>query len=183
MVASVLLPVLLESCSKPIQPEIQKPRLFISLRDDSGKTVMGATVRLYKNVADTGITKISDSSGAVLFTELEPTLYHWLAEKGCKTNRISQTSLNRDLIPDAVLYGYSVLSETGALKVVNNTPDIYKLYDSLFTVNIHKDTPYTGYWRVGSHLLHTQKIDPTAIIKDTLISIRCGDTTILNLPF
>jgi hypothetical protein len=119
----------------------------------------------------------------VIFYDLDVALYYWLAEKGCKTNRVSQTTLNRALIPNAILYGYSVLSETGTLKIINNSPEPYKLSDSLFNITIYKDTPYIAYRRVGSYLIHSEKINYPVMGKDTLINIRCGDTCFLNLPY
>jgi len=90
------------TCSKKQVVDI-KPRLFITLKDTAGNSISGATVKLYKNILDTGITKISDSTGVVFFTNLEPEIYYWLATKGCKTNLNSQTTLNRKLIDNVVL--------------------------------------------------------------------------------
>lgn len=179
---------LLIMCSKPaIIPDLIQPRLFITLKDDSGRSVTGATVRLYKNAGDTGITQLSDSTGVVIFSGLDTVLYYWLAEKGCQTNRVSQTSLNYSLVPNAILYGYSVLTETGTLKIINNSPEPYKVSDSLFNPlfdsTIRKDTPYIAYRRVASYLIHSEKLSTPGIGKDTLIKIKCGDTSVLNLPF
>lgn len=171
------------SCSTPIKEEIKKPTLLIKTRDDSGKVISGAIVRLYKNISDSGLTKISDSTGLVIFSELDPVLYYWLAVKGCKTNRISQMTINRALIPGAVHYGYSVLAETGTLKIINNSTDVYKVSDSLFNITVKKDSPYIVHRRVRSYLVHTEKISTPGIGKDTLIRIRCGDTSVINLPF
>jgi len=91
-IAALLIGLFLVTCSKKQESDI-KPRLLITLKDTSGNAVAGASVRLYKNTTDTGITKISDSTGVVIFTDLEPTVYYWLATKGCKTNHNSQTTL------------------------------------------------------------------------------------------
>jgi hypothetical protein len=170
-------------CSNPVKKELGKPTLRIKIRDDSGKIISGATVRLYKNVSDSGFTKISDSAGLVIFSDLELALYYWLAQKGCKTNRISQMSLNQVLVPGAVHYGYSILAETGALEIINNSSEAYLVSDSLFNITINKDTPYIAYRRVRSYLIHSEKISTPGVGKDTLISIRCGDTSIINLPY
>ena len=178
-----LISALLIRCAKPIEKEIRKPSLYITLKTDSGKSVPGATVRLYKNINDPGITQVSDSTGVVIFHELEIAQYHWLAEKGCKTNRISQTTLNRPMVANGILYGYSVMAETGTLKVVNNSPESYKVSDSLFNITINKDTPYIGHRRVRSYLIRSEKISTPGIGKDTLIKIKCGDTLVLNIPY
>jgi hypothetical protein len=170
-------------CSKPIKEKIAKPMLLITLRNDTGKSVPGALVRLYKNVTDTGITKISDSTGVVLFSELDPELYYWFAKKDCATNRVSQVSLDRPLLPGVVLYGYSVMVETGTLKIINNSPEAYNVSDSFFKVTVKKDTPFIIHQRVRSYLVHSERVNTPGIGKDTLIRIKCGDTSILNLPY
>ena len=182
LIISPLICLFLINCSKT-QEIILQPRLFITLKDDTGKSVAGATVRLYKNAQDTGITQISDSTGFVIFDSLEAKLYYWLAQKGCKTNRNSQTTLNRPLVPTAILYGYSVLSETGTLEITNTSTEPYKVSDTLFKITLSKDTPYIAYPKVGSYLIHHEKVSAPGIGKDTLIQIRCGDTTRLRLPY
>lgn len=172
----------LATCTK-VQEENIKPGLLITLKDTSGNSIAGATVRLYKNETDTGITKLSDSTGVVIFTELEPVLYYWLATKGCKTNRNSQTSLNRVLLPNVVLYGYSVLTETGMLRITNSSTEPYLVTDSVFKATVYIDTSYISYPKVGSYLIHSEKLSTPGIGKDTLIQISCGDTTIINLPY
>ncbi len=159
------------------------PRLLITLRNDTGGIVSGATVRLYKNVFDAGITKISDSTGIVIFNDLEEELYYWLAEKGCQTNRNSQTTLNRILIPDVILYGYSVLSETGTLIITNHSPEPYKVSDSLFNITLNSDTPFITYPKVSSYTIHSEKVSTPGVGKDTLVHITCADTVRINLPY
>lgn len=168
-------------CAKN-QDIILKPRLLITLRDEAGKKVPGATVRLYKSEQDSGITQISDTTGTVIFNNLEEELYYWLAVKGCKTNRNSQNTLNRPLIQDAILYGSSVLSETGTLKITNTSTEPYQVSDSLFNI-ILNDTPYIAFPKVGSYVIHSEKVSTPGIGKDTLIKIRCGDTTSIRLPY
>ena len=140
-------------------------------------------MRLYKSANDSGITQISDTTGIVLFSDLDAALYYWLAEKGCKTNRNSQTTLNTELIPGVVLYGYSVLSETGILKITNSSPEPYNVSDSLFNITLSRDTPYIAYPVIGSYLIHSEKVSTPGAGKDTLIQITCGDTSFLNLPY
>lgn len=160
-----------------------KPSLFITLKDEAGKKVSGATVRLYKNEQDSGITQISDTTGFVFFQNLEAEQYYWLAQKGCKTNRNSQNTTNRALIPDVVLYGYSVLSETGILKIINTDAEPYKVSDSLFKITISRDTPYILYPIVGLYVIHSEKVNTPGTGKDTLITIQCGDTSRIILPY
>lgn len=182
-IAALFTGLFLVTCSKKQVADL-KPRLFITLKDTLGKSISGASVKLYKNVTDTGITKISDSTGVVFFTDLDPEIYYWLATKGCKTNLNSQTTLKRKLITNVVLYGYSVMTETGTLMITNSSGEPYKVTtDSVFTANVYIDTSYTAYPKVGSYLIHSEKISTPGIGKDTLIHINCGDTVLISLPY
>ncbi len=171
------------SCADPLKVELGKPSLYLKIRDDSGKVVPGATVRLYKDIRDSGITKTVDSTGLVIFSDLDIGMYYWFAQKGCKTNRISQVTIDRPFVPGAVYYGYSVLAETGTLKIINNAVEPYKISDSLFSITLNKDTPYIAHRRVRSYLIKIEKISLPGVSKDTLIRITCGDTTIISVPY
>ncbi len=172
----------LTNCSKTTEITV-KPILLITLKDATRKGVPGATVRLYKNAADSGITKLSDSTGVVIFYDLDATIYYWEAAKDCKTNRHSQNTLNRALIPGVVLYGYSLLSETGELKITNNSPGSYIISDSRFSSTIKSDSVFTTYHNVGAYMLHSVPVSDSTLIRDTLIQVSCNDTTFISLPY
>lgn len=180
----ILLPCLLFfNCAKIQPPEKLKTRLLITLKDDKGLSVAGTVVRLYKNAADTGIVRIADSSGILYYPDLDVAVYYWLAEKGCKNNRASQTTLNRPLVEGFILYGYAVLSETGTLKITNSTAETYKLFDSTFSVKLPADTIYFTYPKVGVHRIKVEKVSTPGVGKDSTIQINCSDTTYIQLPF
>ena len=117
------------------------------------------------------------------YPDLEVALYYWIAEKGCKNNRASETTLNRPLINGVILYGYAVLSETAFLKIKNNAAEPYILYDSTFSLNLPSDTTFFFYPKVGIHKIRAEKVSTPGFGKDSIIQINCGDTTYLNLPF
>lgn len=182
IIALLLVISFLTNCSKTTEVTV-KPILLITLKDETRNPVSGATVRLYKNTADSGITKLSDSTGVVIFYDLEPTIYYWEAAKDCKTNRHSQNTINRALIPGVVLYGYSFLSETGELKITNNSPGAYIISDSRFSSTIKSDSSFITYHKVGTYLLHSVSVSDSTLIKDTSFQITCNDTTFINLPY
>ncbi len=181
--AIAMLFLLFNGCAPPKKEELAKPMLLIKIRDDSGKVVRGVSVKLYKTTIDSAATQVVDSNGVVLFTGLDPALYFWLVERGCQTNRVSQVSLNRPLVPGATHYGYSVLTETGTLKVINNSAEAYKVSDSLFTATVKKDTPLIIHRRVRTYKLHSELLSTPGVGKDSIIRIRCSDTTVINIPF
>ena len=180
----LVLPCLLFfNCAKIPPPEKLQTRLMITLKDDKGLSVAGTVVRLYKNAADTGIVRVADSSGILYYPDLDVAVYSWLAEKGCKNNRASQTTLNRPLVEGFILYGYAVLSETGTLKITNNSAEAYKLFDSTFTVKLPADTIYFTYPKVGRHKIRVEKISTPGVGKDSIIQIKCSDTVYIKVPF
>lgn len=171
-------------CSNPFQEvNLGKPELRIKIRDDTGKAITGARVRLYKRVIDSSLTQISDSTGLVVFSGLDLDLYYWLADQGCRTNRTSQMTLDRPLTLGAVYYGYSVLAETGTVKITTNTSQTFTVFDSVVTIRVNRDTPYIAARRVKSYLIHSENINTPGVGKDTTIKIRCSDTTALVLPY
>lgn len=173
---------LLVACTKT-EEIFEKPKLFITLKDPSGKAVDSAKVRLYKNAQDSGIIQFSDSSGTVIFNNLEPIQYYWFAEKGCATNRISKNTVGRPLIDGAILYGYSVMYKTGTLKIINTTAEPYKISDSFFNITLPGDTTYVVYPIAGSRKIHAEKISTPGMGKDTLINSQCGDTSTIMIPY
>jgi hypothetical protein len=168
------------SCGKAIE-QVENTQLLITVKDTSGIPIQGATVRLYKNAADTGIIKISDSAGIAFFSGLETVQYFWLAEKGCKNNRNDKMTNGRPLVRGAVLYGYSVLSENGTLKITNSSGVPYRVTSLLFNIIIN-DTPYIGYPKPGTYLIHSEKLSTPGIGRDTMMQVRCGDTSFIRLP-
>lgn len=174
--------LLFMSCKKNEQL-VLKPRFYITLKNDSAKPVSGATVRLYKDALDPGIILTSDSSGSVLFENLEPLIYYWYAQKGCSTNMTSQYTLNRVLIEDVVLYGNSVMRETGVLKITNTTNQTYTISDSFYSASVHIDTPYIAQRKIGSYRIRSENVNNPGVFKDTILQVNCADTTRLVLPY
>src|SRR5450432_2786475 len=85
---------LLTGCAKELSSENGKPTSFqITLKDASGNTIQGASVRLYPSANDflnktsqVDTTHISDSSGRVTFTNLHSIQYFYMAEYESKSN-------------------------------------------------------------------------------------------------
>ena len=81
------------------------------------------------------------------------------------------------------MYGYSILSETGTLKITINATEPYKLFDSTFNIKLPKDTSYFIYPKVGFHRIRAEKVSTPGIGKDSIILIKCADTAFIKLPF
>lgn len=171
------------TCSKMPPDPVLKTRLIITLLDDEGKSVDSAVVKLYKSGMDTPMVKIADSTGLVFYDDLETVLYRWTAQKGCKNNLASQSSLNGPLLQGLALYGSSVLSARAVLKITNTAPYAYKLTDSTISVSFKADTTLYVYPKIGSRKLHFVPSDTLKKARDTLVQIKCGDTAFIKLPF
>ena len=178
--AILFIGIFFTQCSKT--HDDQNTRLEITLADEAGNKVPSVTVNLYKYNGDLTSTGITDINGRVLFSNLEPTLYNWIAESGCQTNRLSETTTGSALVPNAIIYGYSVLSETGPLKVTNNSTNSYFVTSSTSSNTLVGNDQIIVYFKTGPHIIHTENIATPGIGRDTLIQILCADTTKINLP-
>src|ERR1700712_1202809 len=117
LIILLLLSITLVRCAK--RKEFPVTSLLITLRDTAKipQPVSGAIVRIFKDSTDPGITQVSDGSGVVLFNNVDIALYHWTADKGCANSKYDQFKDSIQTIAGAVVYGYSIVSETGVLKI------------------------------------------------------------------
>jgi len=170
------------TCTKAPPQPLLKTRLIITVLDDEGKSVDSSVVKLYKEGVDTPIVKIADSTGLVLFPDLEPALYRWTVQKGCKSNLASQSSLNRKLLQGLAMYGSSILSARAVLKITNTSSYAYKITDSTISVSIKADTSIFVYPKIGLRTLHLVPADTLKAASNKVIQIKCGDTAYIKLP-
>jgi hypothetical protein len=170
------------TCTKVLPEAERKTRLIITLLDDEGKSVDSAVVKLYKEGIDTPMVKIADRTGLVIYPDLEVALYRWTAQKGCKNNLASQSSLNRPLLQGLALYGSSILSARSVLKITNTASYAYKITDSTINVSIKADTAIFVYPKIGSRTLHLVPSDTLKAASNKVIQINCGDTAYIKLP-
>ena len=171
------------TCAKTQPEPVLKTRLLITLRDDEGKSVDSAVVKLYKKGTTIPVIKTVDSTGIAYFPDLETATYYWTAEKGCKNNLASQQTLNKPLIEGVILYGYSILSSRAVLQIENTSADKYQLSDSTINVSLAGDTTMYVYPKIGNRTFHFVPSDTLKKTKDTMVNIICGDTAFLKLPF
>lgn len=183
-VAMALCCLLFITCTK-IPPEpVLKTRLMITLGDDEGKSVDSTIVKLFRKSDSTLVEeRMSDSTGVLYYTDLQPILYYWTAEKGCKNIRASQTTLNKPLIEGAIMYGYSILSNRATLHIINTSQNSYTISDSTMTFTLPKDTAMFVYPKIGSHIFKSTASDTLVKIKDSTLSFACGDTVFIKYPF
>jgi hypothetical protein len=126
------------SCSKSpdtIQVTPVNTSLEISLKDDLGNSVTGATVKLYSsesNYLNEGsqvqTSKTSGSNGVVLFENLTSIKYYYNAEKDCLTNAFGAVTTTNNLSANYKNTVTVVLSKSGTLKINNISTNPYDVY-------------------------------------------------------
>jgi hypothetical protein len=96
-----LLSLVLQSFVPPTNPQIFPTNLEITVRDEVGNVVEGASVRLFKTQEDydkgqkpVQETRKTDAKGRVVFRELEAIEYYVQAEKGDLDNAAAGVKTN-----------------------------------------------------------------------------------------
>jgi hypothetical protein len=84
---------LLAAASNPLQAQILTTKLQVTVRDDAGNLVDGASIRLFLTEEDytkeqnqVGKTLKTDAKGRASFDSLEPKVYYIIVEKGDMDN-------------------------------------------------------------------------------------------------
>lgn len=126
---------MLNSCSEETVEPMPTSTLELTIKNELGNLIPGATVKLYSNETDwrnqtnqIGSTKITGSDGIVNFTNIDDIKYYWYVEKDCENNvngavttvtPLSNTLKNRlDVI----------LKQTGNIRFQNNSTNPYRVY-------------------------------------------------------
>jgi len=146
------------SCIKDITPT----SLEITVQDNSGNIVSGASVKLYSSISDwtnatnqIGATQYSDASGKVEFTGLSNIKYYWYVEKDCQNNFNGTNTTASALVAEVTNLSSVVISGTGTLKLVSNSSYPYSIYINgtyAFDMNggttDYEDFMPTGYYTI-----------------------------------
>lgn len=125
--------VILSNCKK--DKNTDPTTLTITIGDDYGDAIEGATVTLYKNETDwtngthpVGETLTTDSTGKVKFTNLSSIVYYWYAEKGCKNNVNGLSKMLSPLKSHVNNNASTILTSTGTVLFVNTSNDPYDCF-------------------------------------------------------
>ncbi|MCX6351671.1 MAG: hypothetical protein NTX03_07405 [Bacteroidetes bacterium] len=123
------LALLLNSCGKA------DTTLTITLKDDLGSAVSGASVKLYPSQSDwekrtnqVGSTQTSDASGKVSFSSLSSIKYSVFAEKDCYNNANGGVTLGAALTEGKESSSDLILSKTGSIKLTSTSSNPYRIY-------------------------------------------------------
>jgi hypothetical protein len=163
--------------------------LEIRLIDEQGNYVTGATVKLYKSLADIqndtnqfGTTQTSDANGKVTFSNLAAVTYYWFAEKGCQNN-INGITTTGALDPNNTKIVTSTLSSTGTLELKNQSQDQYQVYVNGYLL-LTADAVYLySYMYVPADSYSIRILQVGGSIDKTYTGIiTCGSTLTITFP-
>jgi hypothetical protein len=172
------------SCKK----EEAAPSLELTVRDNLGNAVSGATLKLFKSENDlinftnqVGSTKTTDGSGKIKIENLEEIKYYFFAEKDCYNNYRGGNYLVDPLKKNQNTTADIVISKTGTLKVMNNSAHPYKIY-----INGAEETQIPAgnyyekkYMAIGSYVIRYVQVSgftSTPIDADNSGTLDCGGT-------
>lgn len=123
-----------QSCSKESIESPKTTSLEITLRDDLGNLIQGATVKLYpsetdyKNQTNSLSVKTSNASGVVTFDNLTSIKYYFSADKDCLSNAFGGVATASSLVLNQKNNSVCVLGKTGTLKFTNLSSNPYDIY-------------------------------------------------------
>lgn len=168
--------------------------LEITVKDDLGNPISGATVKLYIEFADLqnqrdqiGTTQISDALGKVKFDNLDAIKYYWFAESDCLNNYNGSVTTTDALTEGLNNTLTTILTSTGTLKLKSNSTNPYKIYiNGTYEFDVEGgETTYSFYRPTGSYSIRVlQKsgylIYPTDITYTG--TINCGSNFEVIFP-
>lgn len=188
---------ILSSCKKDdddIQPTITPTSLELTLKDDLGNTITGASVKLYSSQTNwsngtnqVGTTQFSDASGKVKFSDLSSIKYYWLAEKDCKNNVNGGVITTSALTANVNNTVNVILSSTGTLKFVSTSSNPYRIYingTAAFDMN-GGTTQYKYYMPTGSYSIRVLQLSGyvfTPTDQTYTGTLNCGQTMTITFP-
>jgi len=181
------------SCSKSSTTAPATTSLEITLKDDLGNPVTGATVKLYSSETNYSNgtnevqgSKTSDSKGVVLFDNLSSIKYYFSADKDCLTNAFGGVATSNALTSSTKNMVTCILAKSGTLKINNTSSNPYDIYINgvLKITNMAGGTTQSFKAAIGTYnvrVLQKSGYVFTPTDKTYSGSISCG--TVLNCTF
>ncbi len=171
----------------------QGTALRISVKDELGNLSVGATVKLYSNLTDytnktnqVGATLTTNSSGYVLFKNLNPLAYYFDIANGCQNN-IKEIVGFSSPIPQSAQTNISVtLTKKGAINISNDLTYSFDIYlDNVFQTTLKAYEVYKIYnLKEGNYTVkcNDKRLPPFNTNSQTFsTSVSCGMLTLLSI--
>ncbi|TAF99167.1 MAG: hypothetical protein EAZ44_10575 [Cytophagia bacterium] len=173
----------------------QETALQMTLTDDLGNLVSGASVKLYSSQNDltsgtnqVGTTQTSASDGKVKFTGLSNIRYYWLAQKTCQDNVNGAVTTTNAIPLNQTTAINVVLTRTGTLTFVSNSSNPYAVYvnNQLVISSMAGNTTRTiTFAPIGSYTIRVEQLSGFAIsptIRTYNGTLTCGGTLTTTFP-
>lgn len=185
--------VAFSSCKKD-DPEPEPTKLEITIKDELGNLVSGASVKLYASQTDwanktnqVGSTLFTDATGIVTFSSLSAIKYYWFAEKDCKNNYNGGATTTNNLTSGVTNKVTPIITATGTLTFVNTSSNPYRVYiNGTATYDMSGNTTqYNYYVGTGSYTIRVLQLSGYAVYPTDQIytgSITCGQTLTTTFP-
>ena len=168
--------------------------LQITVKDNLGNAVVGASVKLYSSVTDYNngtnqllTTQISNASGVVTFSPLSAIKYYWLASSSCQNNVFGSNTTTSPLTTNITTTVTTIIAGTGTLTFSNISSNPYDVYINgvLQITNMAGGTTQSYTAAIGSYSIRIlQKsgylISPTD--KTYTGTLACGGTLTTTFP-
>lgn len=168
--------------------------LQITIKDDLGNPVVGASVKLYSSITDWTnetnqvlTTQTSNANGVVVFSPLSAIKYFWKITKDCQNNLMGGNTTTTALTANNLNTINAVLAKTGTLTFKNNSTNPYDVFvNGVLTVaNMAGGTTQSFIAPIGSYSIRVlQKsgylISPTD--KTYTGSLSCGGSLLTSFP-
>jgi hypothetical protein len=181
-----------QSCKKDDAPP--PTTLELTIKDNLGNAVSGATVKLYTSVTDFGEQKnqfgethFTDASGKVTITGISNLQYYWFVEKDCKNNFTGGVTSESNLLSNKTNAFNVIINSTGILKFSNNSANPYKIFINGTELgqidgNTTTSLPYVP---TGSYSIRVLQVSGYAVYptdKTYTGTLDCGSTLTTTFP-
>ena len=174
-------------------PAVTQTNFSITVTDELGNKVSGATVELYQSESDllasTNIVKtvISDANGIAKFTDLYAIRYWWNASKDCKNNLNGGVTVLNPLTIFVDNKVTTVLTSTGTISIINNSSNPYEIYVNGNDYvrlegnhNIKLNNVKAGSYSIRVLQLSGYILSPTD--KTYTVNVDCGSNPTVSFP-
>jgi PKD repeat protein len=168
--------------------------LEITVKDNLGNAVSGASVKLYGNLSDwtNGTNQLlttltTNASGVVRFSPLSAIKYFWLVSSGCRNNFLGGSTTTNTLTANVTNTVTTIIDGTGTLIVNNTSTNPYDVFvnNVLQVTNMAGGTVRQFTAPVGNYVIKVVQKSGFAFFpteKTYNVNLTCGGTITTTFP-
>lgn len=168
--------------------------LEITVKDNLGNSVSGATVKLYSSLTDWTngtnqllTTQTTNASGVVKFSPLSSIKYYWSVTNGCKNNAYGSNTTTNVLTSNVTTSVTTIIDGTGTLVINNTSTNPYDVYinNVLQVASMAGGTSRQFTAAVGTYVIRVVQKSGfvfTPTDKSYNANLACGGTVTTTFP-